>query len=322
MVKLVIQIPCLNEAGQLAETMATIPREIAGVDQVEIMVIDDGSTDETVAVARAAGADHVHSNPTNMGLAKSYIIGLEQALLRGADIVVNFDADNQYPAHHIPALVAPILKGEAQIVVGARPIADITHFSPIKRRLQKLGSWVVRKASGLKVPDAPSGFRAVSMEAAFRLYTFSSYSYTIETLIQAGRMNIPVASIPITVNPPTRPSRLMTSMGNYIRRSMLTIARIGLLYYPLRVFFWLAMLTALPGILAILRFVAYYLAGDGGGKVQSLIIGSGLFAAGVVLMIGGVLADLVAANRVLLQDIRARALEEKVRRIRSEDRPT
>ena len=315
--KLVIQIPCLNEADQLAETMATIPRQIEGVDEVEIIVIDDGSSDGTGDVARAAGADFVHRNPTNMGLAKSYIIGLEQAMLRGADIIVNFDADNQYPAKHIPDLIAPILRGEAQLSVGARPITTIEHFSPFKRFLQRLGSWVVRQASGLEVPDAPSGFRAVSLEAALRLYTFSVYSYTIETLIQAGRMNIPVASVPITVNPPTRPSRLMTSMRSYIRRSMLTIARIGFLYYPLRAFFWLAVLTALPGVLAILRFVYFWLIGEGSGHVQSLILGSALFAAGVILMIGGVLADLISANRTLLQDVRSRILEEKIRRMRS-----
>ena len=315
--KLVIQIPCLNEAEQLAETIATIPREIEGVDAVEILVLDDGSTDETVAIARAAGADHVYSNPTNLGLAKTYIIGLEQALLHGADIIVNFDADNQYPATFIPALIAPIVEGRAQLTVGARPISEIEHFSRPKRILQRLGSWVVRRASGVDVPDAPSGFRAVSMSAALKLNTFSAYSYTLETLIQAGRMNLAVESVPIEVNPPTRPSRLMRSTSSYIFRSLATIVRIGLLYYPLRIFFWLSIVTATPGILAILRFLGFYFAGEGDGHVQSLILGTGLFATGVILMIGGILADLIAANRVLLQELRSRALERKIEEVRS-----
>ncbi|MEM8787856.1 MAG: glycosyltransferase family 2 protein [Pseudomonadota bacterium] len=312
--KLIIQIPCLNEADQIAETLVTIPRDFDGVDVTEIMIVDDGSTDDTVAVALAAGAHHVHSNPTNLGLARTYVIGLEQALLRGADLIVNMDADNQYPARFIQPLIDPILAGRAELTVGARPIDRIAHFSPLKRRLQRFGSWVVRRASGLNVPDAPSGFRAVSRSAAMRLYTFSSYSYTIETLIQAGRINIPIASVPIETNPPTRPSRLMRSMLNYILKSMATILRIGMLYYPFRVFFWTAIVVATPGILAILRFVLLYLSGDGEGRLQSLVLGSALFATGAVLMIGGVLADLIAANRMLLQDLRARALEEKLAR--------
>ncbi|MSU91534.1 glycosyltransferase [Rhodobacteraceae bacterium 2CG4] len=313
--KLIIMIPCLNEADQLADTMATLPAQLPGVDVIETLVIDDGSTDATAEVARAAGADHVLRNPNNLGLAKSYIIGLEHALLLGADVIVNFDADNQYPATFLPDLIAPILHGRADLVVGARPMSEIEHFSPVKRTLQHVGTWVVRQASGgLDVTDATSGFRAVSKRAAIRLYTFSSYSYTLETLIQAGRMNIAVASVPIKVNPPTRPSRLMRSMWGYIARSTMTILRIGFVYYPLRFFFWSSIVVALPGLLAILRFLVQYAQGDGAGHLQSLILGTGLFAAGVVLLIGGVLADLVAANRVLLQELRSRALEEKILR--------
>jgi len=315
--KLIIMIPCLNEAEQLAETMATLPRTLVGFDELEIMVIDDGSTDGTADIARASGADHILSNPNNLGLAKSYVIGLERALTLGADVIVNFDADNQYPAAFIPNLIAPILDGRADLTIGARPMSEIEHFSPAKRVLQRVGSWVVRQASGgLDVADATSGFRAVSKRAAIRLNTFSSYSYTLETLIQAGRMNIPVVSVPIKVNPPTRPSRLMRSMWGYIGKSTMTILRIGFLYYPLRFFFWSAIIVALPGILAILRFLLLYARGDGGGNIQSLILGTGLFAAGVILLIGGILADLVAANRVLLQELRSRMLEEKILRLR------
>lgn len=314
--KLVIQIPCLNEADQIGETIASIPRQIPGIDEIEILVIDDGSTDGTGAAARAAGADHVHTNAANMGLARTFVIGLEQSLLRGADIVVNFDADNQYRAEHIADLVAPILAGRAQLVVGVRPIEQIHHFSPLKRRLQRLGSWVVRKASGLPVEDATSGFRAMSREAALRLCTFGRYTYTLETLIQAGRMNIPVVSVPVAVNPPTRPSRLMRSMWGYIFRSVSTILRIGLLYYPLRVFFWTGVVVALPGLIAVARFVVLYASGDGTGHVQSLVLGTGLIAGGAVLLIGGVIADLIAANRMLLQEIRSRTLEEQIERRR------
>ncbi|MHA3979566.1 glycosyltransferase family 2 protein [Halovulum sp. GXIMD14794] len=314
--KLVITIPCLNEAEQLAATLATLPKEVPGFDIVETLVLDDGSTDDTAKVAREAGADHVYRNPNNLGLAKSYVIGLERALMLGADVIVNFDADNQYPARYIPDLVAPILDGSADLTVGARPMEEIEHFSPVKRILQRVGSWVVRQASGgIDIADATSGFRAVSKRAAIRLYTFSAYSYTLETLIQAGRLNIPVKSVPITVNPPTRPSRLMRSMSGYIVRSTLTILRIGFLYYPLRFFFWSGLIVALPGILAILRFLVFYLQGHGGGNLQSLILGTGLFAAGVVMLIGGVIADLVAANRVLLQEIRSRMLEERIAKV-------
>ncbi len=313
-VKLVIQIPCLNEAGQIAETLATLPRRIDGVDEIEVMIVDDGSTDGTAEAALAAGADHVHRLPANMGLAKAYVIGLEQALLRGADVIVNFDADNQYRAEHIAELVRPVLEGRAALVVGVRPIEDIAHFSPLKQRLQRFGSWVVRKASGLEVEDATSGFRAVGRAAALQLHTFSAYSYTLETLIQAGRLRLPVVTVPVTVNPPTRPSRLMRSMLGYIRRSMLTILRIGMLYYPLRFFFYTAIVVATPGILAVARFLVLWAAGQGGGNVQSLVIGMGLIAAGAILMIGGVLADLIASNRMLLQDLRARALEARIAR--------
>ncbi|MEO1001411.1 MAG: glycosyltransferase family 2 protein, partial [Pseudomonadota bacterium] len=293
-----------------------LPREVAGFDAVEVLVIDDGSTDATVEVARAAGVDHILRLPHNEGLARAYSAGLEAALMAGADVIVNVDADNQYDAGAIPDLTRPILEGRAQIVVGARPIAEIESFSPLKRRLQRLGSWAVRRLSGTDVPDAPSGFRAVTAEAATRLYVFSRYSYTLETLIQAGRLGLPVAWVPVGVNPPTRPSRLMRSMSGYILRSGVTMARVFVLYHPLRIFAVLAAVTALPGLFVFLRFLVFYFQGEGGGNIQSLVIGGALLAIAAIMFVGGVLADLIAANRILLTEIRGRMLRERVARER------
>ena len=310
--KLIIQIPCYNEETTLPDVLAALPRHVPGFAKVEWLVIDDGSTDRTVEVARAHGVDHVVRQPHNRGLAAAFMAGLEAALCHGADVVVNTDGDNQYDAACIPDLTAPIVEGRAQIVVGARPIAAIRHFSRPKRWLQALGSRVVRVASGTRIADAPSGFRAIHKDAAMRLFVFNRYTYTLETIIQAGRLGIPVLSVPVRVNPPTRESRLMRSMAQYILRSAITILRIAVLYRPLRAFSLAALLVALPGLAAFARFLVLYLGGNGDGNVQSLVIGAALLASAAVLFVGGLLADLIAANRMLLAEIRARQLAQTV----------
>ena len=312
--KLVIQIPCYNEADTLPGTLADLPREVPGFDTVEWLVIDDGSTDSTAEVARQHGVDHIVSLPSNQGLARGFMAGLEAAMRAGADVIVNTDADNQYDASCIPDLTRPILENKAQIVVGERPIAAVKQFSPLKKALQKLGSKVVRFASGTDIPDAPSGFRSFHRDAAMHLYVFNSYTYTLETIIQAGRLNIPITSVPIRVNAMTRPSRLMKSIPSYIFRSVTTILRISILYKPLRFFATCAVLTAIPGIVAVTRFLYFYATGNGSGHVQSLILASALLASAAIFGIGGILADLVAANRVLLQEMRYRQLKADLNR--------
>lgn len=306
--KLIIQIPCFNEELQLPQTLADLPRTVEGFDKVEWLVVDDGSTDRTVDVARAHGVDHIVRLSHNQGLARAFMAGLEACLRQGADVIVNTDGDNQYRADGIARLTAPVLAGDAQIVVGARPIESIEHFSSIKRALQRLGSWVVRKASGTNVADAPSGFRAIHRDAAVRIYVFGRYTYTLETIIQAGRLGMPVMSVPIEVNRPTRESRLIKSLLQYVARSAQTIVRIVLLYKPLRVFSAMALLIMLPGVVAFVRFLYLFSTGHGGGNIQSLVIGAALIAVGMVVLIGGLLADLIAANRLMLAEIRARLL--------------
>ncbi|MCQ0987652.1 glycosyltransferase family 2 protein [Jiella marina] len=311
--KLIIQIPCLNEAENLPSALADLPRSVPGFQSVEWLVIDDGSSDGTAEIARAHGVDHVVRLPHNQGLAKAFMAGIGEALRLGADVIVNTDADNQYDARFIPDLVAPILYGEAMIVIGARPIDEIAHFSPVKRRLQRLGSWVVGKAGGVDIDDAPSGFRAFHRDAAMRLCVFNSFTYTLETIIQAGRANIPIASVPVAVNGETRPSRLFKGTASYVRRSLVTILRIALLYKPLRIFTLVAALIALPGVAAIARFLAFYVAGDGSGHIQSLAVAAGLISVGAVVFVGGLLADLIAANRMLLEDIRTRQISQTLK---------
>lgn len=315
--KLIIQIPCHNEEETLPETLADLPREVPGFDSVEWLIIDDGSTDRTVEVARAGGVDHIVSLPHNRGLAAAFMAGLEAGLRAGADVIVNTDGDNQYKGACIPDLTAPIVAGEAQMVIGARPISSIEHFSAPKRMLQKLGSWVVRQASGTDIMDAPSGFRAIHREAALQLYVFNRYTYTLETIIQAGRLGIPLKSVPVEVNDPTRESRLIKSMSQYIRRSGQTILRIAVLYNPLRFFSAMSLVLAIPGAAAFLRFLyRYFIMGQGDGNIQSLVIGSAFIAAAVVVFVGGLIADLVAANRVLSAEIRARLLKAELERRR------
>src|SRR5262245_10664117 len=249
--KLIIQIPCFNEEEVLPVTLAELPRQMAGFDEVEWLVVDDGSTDRTSEIARAHGVDHIVRHPSKRGLARAFMTGLEAALRANADVIVNTDADNQYRAACIPALVAPILEGRAQMIVGARPIATIPTFDPFKKLMQRLGSWTVRLASGTTIPDAPSGFRAYSCEAAIQLYVLDTYTYTLETIIQAGRKGITIEWVPIEVNDELRPSRLIASVADYVRRSIFTIIRIFVVYRPLRFFTILAALFALPGLAGI-----------------------------------------------------------------------
>jgi glycosyltransferase involved in cell wall biosynthesis len=304
--KLIIQMPCYNEEGTLAIALQALPRQVPGVDVVEWQIINDGSTDQTVAVARANGVDHVVELGFHQGLAAGFLAGLDHALRQGADIIVNTDADNQYNAADIPALIAPILRGEAAIVVGARPITEIAHFSPIKKQLQKLGSWVVRFASKTEIPDAPSGFRAMSREAALRLNVFNEYTYTLETIIQAGQKGIAITSVPIRTNGFLRPSRLMKSMRAYIQRSILTIVRIFIVYKPLRFFLWVGSVPFATGFLIGVRWLVLYTQDPTRARVPSLILAAILILIGVQLWIFGVVADVIAVNRKLLEDIQLR----------------
>ena len=299
--KLVIQIPCLNESGTLAIAVNDLPRHVAGFDSVEWLVVDDGSTDGTADLARELGVDHVVRHPVNRGLATAFMTGIDAALRAGADVIVNTDADNQYNAGDIPNLTAPILAGAADIVIGARPISDTEHFSWIKKRLQHLGSWAVRVASKTDVLDAPSGFRAISRSTAIKLNVFNPYTYTIETIIQAGLSNLRVKSVPISTNADLRPSRLVKSISSYVRRSLITILRVFITYRPLYFFFVISTLISLPGLLLSLRFLYYYLVGSGSGHVQSLILASLLLILGALTALCGLLADLISVNRKLLE---------------------
>ncbi len=301
--RLFIQIPCFNEAEMLPVTLADLPRSLPGFSSVEILVIDDGSSDDTATVARAHGAHYVVSNRQHLGLAQTFMRGLEECLRRGADVIVNTDADNQYQAADIPALVAPIRLGRADIVIGARPIADTAHFSLTKKFLQRLGSRMVAYISNTDIPDAPSGFRAFSRRAAAQMNVFTEYTYTLETIIQAGQKRIPIVSVPIRTNPPTRPSRLVRSNFSYVRRSLLTMLRIGVIYRPLRLFAWPGMIAFIIGVILGLRFTAHWWLGHGQGMVQSLIAAALLIALGASMMLMGVLSDLVATNRKLLEKI-------------------
>ena len=307
MKKLIIQMPCYNEEGTLAIALQALPRQVAGVDKVEWLIINDGSSDKTIEVARANGVDHIVDLVTHHGLARGFMAGLDAGLRHGADIIVNTDADNQYCADDIPKLIEPILKGEAEIVVGARPITEIAHFSPLKKALQMLGSWVVRAASGTDVADAPSGFRAMSRKAAMQLNVFSQYTYTLETIIQAGQKDIAIASVPIRTNGYLRPSRLMKSMTGYIQRSILTILRIFITYKPLRFFLWLGAFPFTAGCLLGVRWLVLYSEDPTRGREPSLILAAILIIIGVQLWGLGLVADIIAVNRKLLEEIQQRA---------------
>jgi glycosyltransferase involved in cell wall biosynthesis len=314
--KLIVQIPCLNEEQTLPMTVAAIPRQIAGIDKVEILVIDDGSKDRTAEVARELGVEHVLINRRNMGLARSFRRGLDCALALGADIIVNTDADNQYHGADIPALVGPILDGTADVVVGDRQTHTIEHFSPAKKLLQRFGSYVVRKFSGVNVPDAVSGFRAISRDTAFRLNIVSPFSYTIEMLIQVGAKGVAVASVPIRTNPKTRDSRLFSSMFHFVERSASTLVRMYTMYRPLRVFTLIGLIVAFVGAIPIIRFLYFYFFVNGTGKIQSLIIGSAMLTIGTLTFLLGLVADLLSQNRQLIE-----MTLEKVRRLEQDARP-
>ena len=303
MTKLIIQIPCYNEEKTLETTLSALPREVPGVDIVEWLIIDDGSKDRTVEVAKAHGVDHVVSLPRNQGLAKAFMAGLEASLMAGADIIVNTDADNQYCADDIPKLIDPILSGKAEIVVGTRSISEIEHFSPAKKFLQKVGSWVVRLASKTDLPDAPSGFRAISRNAARRLNVFNEYTYTLETIIQSGQKNMAITSVPIRVNETVRPSRLVKNIPSYVFKSFSTIIRIFVVYKPFRFFMAIGGSLCLCGVLIGIRFLIYYVSGQGGGHIQSLILASILIGIGFQTVLVAFLADLLAVNRQLMEDI-------------------
>ncbi len=316
-IKLIIQIPCFNEEETLGVTLSALPRHVSGVDVVEWLVIDDGSTDKTVEVAKSHGVDHIVRLPRNQGLAHAFVAGLESSLKAGADIIVNTDADNQYCADDIPKLIAPILAGQAEIVIGARPIEEIDHFSLTKKRLQKIGSWVVRLASRTDIPDAPSGFRAMSREAAMRLHVFSEYSYVLETIIQAGQKGMAITSVPVRTNKNLRPSRLVKSIPDYLRRQVLTIVRIFMTYKPFRFFAVPGVLCFSLGTLISLRFLYFYFTVGGAGHIQSLILAALLMGVGFFLVVVGLLADLMAVNRKLLEtlDWRVRKIEEVLTKV-------
>ncbi len=308
--KLIIQIPCYNEAAQLPRTLADLPREVPGFDVVERLVIDDGSRDETVAVARANGVEHLVRLTNNRGLATAFQAGIDTALKLGADVIVNTDADNQYCGADVARLVEPILAGRADMVVGDREIAGIEHFSRSKKLLQQLGSWVVRRASSTSVPDTTSGFRAYNREAAIQIVVVSRFTYTLETIIQAGKLLVAIDHVPVRTNPKTRESRLFPSVGAYVRRNAVSIFRIYAQYEPLRVFWSLALVIGVAAIGVWIRFIVAYAEGGGKGHVQSLILGAVLFIAAVVLWALGVIGDLLAAQRVMTQ-----RTFERVRRI-------
>jgi glycosyltransferase involved in cell wall biosynthesis len=311
--KLIIQIPCLNEEEALPVTVRDLPREVPGFDAVEWLVIDDGSTDRTVAVARELGVDHIVRLTNNKGLASGFQAGLDACLKLGADVIVNTDADNQYDGRDIPKLVAPIVAGNADMVVGDRQVMTIEHFSPAKKLLQRLGSWVVRQASQTDIPDTTSGFRAYNREAALALQVVSKFTYTLETIIQAGKMTVAIDHVPVRTNEKLRESRLFPSMWTYIRRNGISIFRIYALYEPLKVFMTAAFVVGLAAFAVWARFLYFWIDGDGAGHVQSLILGAVLFNAAMVLSALGVLGDLISGQRITLQRI-----FERVRRVELE----
>ncbi len=319
-IKLIIQIPCFNEEGTLPLTLAALPKQIPGIDIIEYLVVDDGSTDRTVEVAHAHGVHHVVGFPTNKGLARAFMLGIHASLAHGADIIVNTDADNQYVADDIAQLVEPILSKRAEIVIGARPIATIEHFSFFKKILQHMGSSVVKLLSGTEVQDAPSGFRAFSRHAALSLNVFSRYTYTLETIIQAGQKNLSVVSVPIRVNPETRPSRLVRSIPSYVRKSFTTIVRMFVVYRPFRFFVLVGTIIFSAGVLVGLRFLYRYLTSSGQGMIQSLILAAVLLMIGFQTVSLAFIADLLAVNRKLLEELQAAERERQLDRGRAGER--
>lgn len=312
--KLIVQIPCYNEEQTLPETLADIPREIPGIAIVEILIIDDGSSDRTIEVARNLGVDHIIHNTQNMGLARSFRKGIDACLKAGADIIVNTDGDNQYAGWDIPKLVQPIVDGNAEVVIGDRQTHKIAHFSRLKKLLQKLGSMVVRQLSDTDIPDAVSGFRAISREAALKLNIISPYSYTIEMVIQAGKKNMAITHVPISINPKTRESRLFKSIPSFVGRQLSSMIRMYAMYEPLRVFFYIGVILSIIGVLPIIRFLFFYFSGNGAGHLQSLVLGGVLLIIGFVTFMIGLVADLISFNRQLTE-----ITLEKIRKIELRD---
>jgi len=310
-VKLIIQIPCFNEAETLPLTLADLPRQIAGVDEIEVLIIDDGSSDETTEVARRSGVHHIVRMTKNKGLANGFMAGLDASLRLGADIIVNTDADNQYNGADIPSLVRPILDGQAELVIGDRQTDEIHHFSWMKKRLQNLGSWVVRQVSATEIPDATSGFRALSREAALQMNVISRFTYTLETIIQAGKKNLAVSHVPVRTNSKLRESRLFKGNWNYIKRSIATITRIYTMYEPLKMFSYIGGTVFGAGFLIGLRFLYFYITTGGAGHIQSLILAAVLLMIGFQVFIIGLVADLIGFNRRLIESAlyRVRRLE-------------
>ncbi len=300
--KLMIQIPCYNEAETLEKALNDLPKELDGIDTIEYLIIDDGSSDDTAEVARRWGVHHIIRFTQNKGLARGFMAGLDGCLRNGADIIVNTDADNQYQAQDIQLLIQPILEGRADMVVGARPIDETEHFSFIKKKLQHLGSWAVRMASGTDIPDAPSGFRAMTREAAMHINVINDYTYTLETIVQAGRDKISITSVPIRTNPESRPSRLFHGIWSYVKKSMVIILRAYMMYQPLKCFTYFSCVPLLGGLGIGFRFLYFIAIGQGYGHIQSLILGCMLIVVGVLTFMIGLVSDLMAANRRILSD--------------------
>jgi glycosyltransferase involved in cell wall biosynthesis len=322
--KLIVQIPAYNEESTIAQTLLDVPKKIDGISSIETVVIDDGSTDNTVEVARKAGAHHVVQLRTHRGLSAAFVAGVDAALRLGADIIVNTDADNQYAGSDIPRLVAPIMRGTAEVVIGDREVAKSTHMSPFKRMLQRLGSWTVGLASGVRVGDATSGFRAFSREAATQINVFNPFTYTLETIIQSGNRNLGLQSVTVRTNPPSRPSRLYHGVGTYLRKSVATIFRIYTLYKPLKTFFAIGCLLMLAGVAIGLRFLWFFFEGDRAGHVQSLILAAVFLIVGFQTLLIGLVADLISVNRRLSEEVLIRLKKmrapERERRVRREER--
>ncbi|MBO4783884.1 MAG: glycosyltransferase family 2 protein [Lachnospiraceae bacterium] len=304
--KLIIQIPCYNEAETLEIALNDLPKHIDGIDEIEYLIINDGSKDNTVEVAKNWGVHYVVNFKKNKGLAKGFMAGIDACLMNGADIIVNTDADNQYCGEDIETIVRPILEGKADIVIGARPIDQTKHFSWLKKKLQHLGSWVVRRASKTDIPDAPSGFRAYSREAALQLNVVNEYTYTLEQIVQAGRTNIPIMSVPIRTNGELRPSRLFHSMFGYVKRSMVTIIRAYLMYKPMRFFLTIGIIPFVIGFAIGVRYIVFIFMGRASGNIQSLILCSLLIMIAVMIWVLGMMADVISANRKISQEIQKR----------------
>jgi glycosyltransferase involved in cell wall biosynthesis len=312
--KLIIQIPCYNEAETLPQTVSELPRRLAGIDRVEILVIDDGSRDNTAAVARALGVDHVLRFPNHRGLASAFSAGINAALSMGADIIVNTDADNQYFAGDIENLIKPILQGEADVVIGDRNVHTLRHFSFLKRKLSLFGSWVVRQVSGTKIHDATSGFRAYSREAALRIHVLTDFTYTLETIISAGKKRMAIQHVPVRTNPKLRESRLFTNLWDYVKKSIVTIVRIYTHYEPLKIFFYIGSVVFGVGLAISFRFLYYYLFGNSQGHIQSLILAAVLLIVGFQIVLFGLVSDLIFGNRKILEEILYRLKRQEMSR--------